>query len=471
MSASRAPILLLVALLAGCVVGPPPDRGPAVQEAVDERLDPSLRLDAEPRDVLAELLADGTLDADEAVRLAVANNRALHAILDDLDIARARLWRATIPPNPTLEAEVQVVEKGGGDLLELVAAQSIIDLLLIPLRSDVQGERYAQVEAEVTAAVVDLATEVRAAYRGLQAQTELVGLFRAASEAMYLSYDAAQRLLDAGNIIELEVRQEQALYEDAKLALVEAETMARRHRENLNALMGLWGDDGTAWDIAPRLPEPEALGVTPAELETRVLEASLDLQARRHELVALGKDVDLERLEALLPTGTLGVTAEREAGETWSLGPLGAWSIPLFDVGQAATAEARARLRQAYERFTDLAIRLRRQARATYVECASAGDRSRYLLGVILPLRAEITQRTQQQYNAMQLGVFQLLQVRRREFDTARRYVETLRDHWIARAHLEALLIGRMARPRFGILDANASMSPAIAGTGQTGGH
>ena len=195
------------------------------------------------------------------------------------------------------------------------------------------------------------------------------------------------------------------------------------------------------------------------QLESRVLEASLDLRARHHAIVALGHAVGLKRLSVMFPEASAGAKAEREADETWAVGPVASLSLPIFDFGQAASAEARARLQQAYDGYTDLAVRIRRASRAAYVETRTLGNNSRYLLDVILPLRSNITERTQRQFNAMQLGVFRVMEARRRELEAGRRYVETLRDHWIARAKVEALLLGRLPRQRFGISNPGDAMA------------
>ena len=135
------------------------------------------------------------------------------------------------------------------------------------------------------------------------------------------------------------------------------------------------------------------------------------------------------------------------------------------------SAGARARLEQAYAEYTDLAIRLRRSTRATYLETHAALESSRYFLDVVLPLRASVTEQTQRQFNAMQLGVFQLLEARRRELDAGRRYVEALLAHWTARAQLEALLLGRMPVQRFGISNLQGGGLPGMEGGGSPGGH
>jgi outer membrane protein TolC len=223
--------------------------------------------------------------------------------------------------------------------------------------------------------------------------------------------------------------------------------------------------------VEPRLPVPDELSVTAEELEGRVLEASLDLRAMHHGIMALGHEVGLKRLEVMFPEGNLGAKAEREPDGTWSVGPVTSFSLPVFNFGQGASAEARARLEQAYERYTDLAVRIRRSARSAFVESEALGNNSRYLLEVVVPLRSRITEQTQRQFNAMQLGVFQLLEARRREFEAGRRYVETLRDHWVARTRVEALLLGRLPEARFGISGPDSGSTAAMAGNGNSGGH
>ncbi len=55
-----------------------------------------------------------------------------------------------------------------------------------------------------------------------------------------------------------------------------------------------------------------------------------------------------------------------------------------------------------------------------------------------------IVNEAQLQYNAMQIGVFQLLRDRERQVDTAVAYVEVLREYWTARADLQHVPSGRL---------------------------
>ena len=107
-------------------------------------------------------------------------------------------------------------------------------------------------------------------------------------------------------------------------------------------------------------------------------------------------------------------------------------------------ARAQAKLRQAQQRYVALAVEIRSQVRAARNRMFSARSRVEYYRRVIIPLRHQIVEQTQLEYNAMLVGVFQLLQAKQGEIESGRAYVEALRDYWIARAELEKAVGGQL---------------------------
>ena len=73
-----------------------------------------------------------------------------------------------------------------------------------------------------------------------------------------------------------------------------------------------------------------------------------------------------------------------------------------------------------------------------------ARDRALYYRDILLPLHERIVNEAQLQYNAMQMGIVQLLRDRERQIETAVGYVEALRDYWLARTDLMHLSSGRL---------------------------
>jgi outer membrane protein, heavy metal efflux system len=144
----------------------------------------------------------------------------------------------------------------------------------------------------------------------------------------------------------------------------------------------------------------------------------------------------------LIPALDLGVEAEREEG--WKVGPVLSVPIPLFDQGQARIGRALGELRRAQQEYYALGVRIRAVARAAQDRLQGAQDRALYYRDILLPLQERIVNEAQLQYNAMQIGILQLLRDREQQIETGVAYVEALRDYWLARADLEQLLSGRL---------------------------
>jgi cobalt-zinc-cadmium efflux system outer membrane protein len=75
----------------------------------------------------------------------------------------------------------------------------------------------------------------------------------------------------------------------------------------------------------------------------------------------------------------------------------------------------------------------------------SARTRAQHVQGVLLPLYTRIVNNTQLQYNAMQVGIFQLLLAKHQQINAGLQYIDTLRDFWLARTELEQALSGSLA--------------------------
>jgi len=63
---------------------------------------------------------------------------------------------------------------------------------------------------------------------------------------------------------------------------------------------------------------------------------------------------------------------------------------------------------------------------------------------VVLPLRTQVVELSQEQYNAMLIGAPQILLAKQDAVNAQRESVEALRDYWIARADLERAMGGRI---------------------------
>lgn len=401
-------------------------------------------LDKEAEKKLGSLL-NRKLTDDDAVQIALLNNRELQAVYSELGVAQADLVQAGLLSNPIFDAAVMFPTSGRGRPdIELSAAMNFLNIFYIPLRQRVAAARFDETKTRVTGAVLDFTGRVRGAFYAHEADEQMLELRHTIVQALDASFEIARRLSQAGNMTDLDLARERAQFEAAKLALRSAEISVRQSREELNLLMGIWGAQ-TQWQTAGRLPELPEQPLETKDIERLALERSLDLVQAQQRIIGAGEEFGLTRWTTLLPDFNTGPKGERNDG-AWEVGPQLEFAVPLFDQGQARAGRAAAELRRFQQEYYALGVRIRAQARAVRDRLEGAGDRALYYRDILLPLHERIVNETQLQYNAMQLGPFQLLRAREQQIQTAVTYIEALRDYWFARADLGQLLSGRLPR-------------------------
>jgi len=445
-------IAALAAWLAGCATVPPEAGFPDVQQQVQARIGQRVRWnrgtpqDAQARALIEKLLSK-QLTADNAVQIALLNNRGLQAVYENLGITQAAVVQAGLLNNPFLNGNVKPGLTGPGPEFELTITQNFMEILYLPLRKAVAESRFEAEKLHVTGAVIDHAAQTRDAFYRVQRDKQMIEMLRQIIAATNASYDAIKRLREAGNVRDLDVDNQRVLVEQARVELAATQAALATDRERLTVLMGLWGDD-TRWTIAPRLPDPPQPAFDLTDLEKKAISNSIDLAAARHEIESFGHQLGLTHATALVPSFDFGAAGKREADGDYLLGPAFSLPLPLLDQGQARIAHAVAELRQKQKSYVALAVRIRSSVRAARVRLLTARRIAEHYRDEMLPLRERIVRETLLQYNAMQVGVFQLLIAKQQQISTGQRYIEALQDYWLARTDLETILQGRLSDVR-----------------------
>ncbi len=466
---SKAVAACLTLLLAGCASLDTDTGFGEVSDAIAEKLDKRVHWrqgtpeDDEVAGAVAAMLRN-TLSADEAVQIALLNNRQLQAAYEELGVAQANLVQAGLLRNPIFDAAATFPLDGGVVDLELALVQDFLDIFAIPLRKRVARSQFESAKLRATAAVMDLAARTRAAFYRLQAATQMLEMRQQVAQATTASLDAMTRLKAAGNVRELDVDSERLLHERAKLDLATAELAVIEAREDLNRLMGLWGTD-TVWQIETRLPDLPAEPIAVDEVESQAVTNSIDLAILRQDIETLAARLGLKEATALLPELEAGAVAERDDRE-WEVGPAISFPIPIFDQGQARRAAARFELAGKQQAYYSRAVETRSAARSARQKLLVARHIAERYRDVLLPLEARVAAATQLQYNAMQVGVFQLLAAKERQITAGEGFIRALRDYWLARTEFGHVLNGRLPIDEFAI-SAAAGQPPG----GGDGGH
>jgi len=394
--------------------------------------------DAEAQAAVASLLRH-PLTADAAVQVALLNNRNLQATYEELGIAQADLVEAGLLRNPIFTFE----RRFPGQALEMDLLKEFIDILLLPLRKRIAAAQFEAAKLRVGHEILKTAAEVRAAFYEHQGDEQLVDLRKTVAEATERSAETALRMQQAGNLKNLDLATEQASHAQAKIELAKAQSEAVQSREKLNKLMGAFGAQ-TNWTVASRLPELSGGEVSTSQLESRAIQQRLDLAAARQEFIAQARSLGIARADAILQGAEFGGHYEREISGEYAVGPSVNVPIPIFNQGQAAVARSSAKLRQSEQRYLALAADIRSDVRAARDKMLLSRRQVEYFKSTALPTRTRVTEESQLEYNAMQIGPFQLLQAKQEEVKTGADSVEALRDYWVARAELEKAVGGSL---------------------------
>jgi cobalt-zinc-cadmium efflux system outer membrane protein len=396
-----------------------------------------------------ELLGE-ELTVDRAVRIALLNNRALQATLQDLGIARAEAIQVSLIQNPVFSGHARVPEDSGKTNLELALTQSVLDALYAPLRARVAKAQFEQVKLQVAHEVLRLLTEVKRAYYTAQAAEQTRAMQQTALQAAEAAAELAKRQYEAGNVRDFDLANEQAAYQQAQVDLTHSEIALTQAREALNQLLGLSGADAAGWVVATHLPDLPPSDPSLGQFEDTAISQRLDVAAARKEAEAIRRTLTLARV-GIIPWADVGANTETEPDGDRVTGPMWDLAVPLFDWGQANRARAKAQLRRSEHRLAALEVAVRAEVRTLHTRLVAERQMAQRYREQLIPLREQITASSQRHFNYMLIGAFQLLQFKQQEITARREYIEAVRDYWIARADLEQAVGGQLSPAAFSI--------------------
>lgn len=390
------------------------------------------------------------ITAGRAVQIALLNNRGLQATFEEIGISFAQLREARSFANPEAEVAVKFPDRPPtSPLYEWGVAQNFLNLVMIPLRTRVARSQLAATQLRVADEVVGLVQEVKIAYFEVLGDQQLMARLTLALAAQRSSLELTQKLHEAGNVTDLKLLQEQAQYSRLRVEFAKTQEEERRHREELNRAMGVWGADAE-WRLASsEFPPVPAGDLATGDLESLAVGNRLDLAAARAELEAAIKAIGLEKRFRFIGALDFGIVGEREPDRTNLAGPSLRIELPFFNQGQARIAKGEAEVRRAAAKFEQLAVDLRSTVRELRDRLISKRDTAQFYRNELVPTRHRITQQTLLQYNAMLVGAFEAFEARKEDLDAERGMIDATRDYWITRARLERAVGGDLgAQPR-----------------------
>lgn len=386
------------------------------------------------------------LDADGAVRIALAYSPALQTLLYEGAANSASATQSARLPNPVFAFE-NLVRTGASGTREFELTRSlsfsVLDVLLLPARLRL-ADRQQQVQRLMLAAnVVQAAADGRRAWVGAVAAQQAVHYAQQVKATADAGAELARRMQAVGNYSKLQRAQEQVFAADAVAQLARAAQAARSSREVLIRALGLDERQATALTLPERLPDIPAQPDDEARLAQAAMDQRLDVQMARANLDFVAREQGLSRITGLVNGLSAGPANKTETGASTKNGYDISVPLPIFDFGDAGRAGAQAAYMATFYRAAQLSVDARSQVRESYAAYRTAYDIARHYRDEIVPLRKVIADENMLRYNGMLIGVFELLAGSREQIASVAAAIEAQRDFWLADADLQTALIGQ----------------------------
>lgn len=439
--------LAAVALVTTGCASVSPDRGfGAVAAQAQERLGKDARLlrtddDARALAGMIDAKLRAPLQADDAVQIALLNNRALQATYWNVGIAEADLVQAGRLQNPSFT--FQRTHQGDAVDIERSLTLNLVRLLTAPLAQRIEGRRLEQTRLMVANQMLLHAADTRRAYFEAVAAKQGVAYSTQVSGAAQASAELMARMAQAGNSSQLDLAREQAFQAEAVAAVARAGKRASAAREKLTRLMGLWGAN-TEYALPDRLPDLPAAPAVLDDIERIAMRDRLDIAAAKVEAAQTASSLGLTKTTRFINVLDLGYVRNSGAGQPSAPGYAITLELPLFDWGSARVAKSEAIYMQAVNKVAQSAVDARSEARESYLDYRTSYDLARHYRDQVIPLRKKISDETLLRYNGMLLSVFELLADSREQAGAVNGYIDALKEFWIAQTNLEAALGGHL---------------------------
>lgn len=472
------PLVALAALLGGCASFSPDGGMGDVASAVGRETGKDVvklnsAEDTRRARERVEALVTQPLSADSAVQISLLSNRDLQAAYNDLGISEAAYVQASLPKNPGLSFMLY----GGTGItnFETRLIENILDLATLPARTKIAAEHYAHAKHVAISTTLGLAADVRRAWvRAVAAERQVRFLEQSRATA-----DEAARLVaklgEAGQGDQLDQAEIAAFYAEISVRLGQARISARRERERLTRLLGLWGPEVAFRlpdDLLPLPGEPNTI----ANVEVEAIDRRIDLIVARHDVAAYARTLKLTQatryvsmlqLAGLVNNESANPLTNANTAITRAGGALDI-EIPIFDTGEARERSARETYMRAVNRLAARAVNARSEARIAYDTYRGTYDIARFYETRVLPLRQVVSQQFGLRYATaanvpenMRIDLFKVLVDTRTRIAATASALDARRDFFLAEVDLQAALT-------FGT-GASAGLAPSAASAPEMG--
>ncbi len=355
------------------------------------------------------------LSVDQAVTIALRNNRPIRAALEGIASARADLVQSGLLPNPVLSATFGSGINGasGATSVSISLVQQLTDLWIRPARKDAAASALREQILGVSDDALRLVADVRQAHAGLIYAQRAIALTQSHRELVDRSIEITEQRIAAGVASQLDVNRlhQLRLALEAELTLQELD-LAKQKRELLEVLGR--AESAANWQAQDDNQSIQAWSYELLESDLMKLAAlqRLDVAAARKAYESKRHELTVANLGSL-PDVEAGAAFERDEDRREELGPEFDIEIPIFDNNKANVAKAMSQLRQAEIEADQVLQRAVTQTRTAWLDARANLELVIFYRERVIALAQENLRLAGQAFNAGQVDMTVVLETQR----------------------------------------------------------
>lgn len=385
------------------------------------------------------------LKVEQALAMALRNNREIRAEVEQIAASRADLVQAGLLPNPVVGLTLRFPYDPliAGTFIGAQVVQSFTALWLRDGKIKAADARLNQTVLDISDKALRLVAEVKATHARIAFGQRALTLRDENLATIRRSIDSLDARIRGGEGTSLDVnraKQQQAKAQAERAIVIR--DLAKDRRRMLE-LIG-FASDGAEWtadaDTAalsvPALDESAAITLAGSQ--------RLDVAAARSIVEAQRAVLSVEEKSRLKDFG-LGADFERSEAGDKSIGPVVEIAVPIFDTNAAQIAKAGSLARAALANYEAVSQRAVREARVAWVELDSASRLAEQYRATVLAISERNLTLAEAALKSGQADVTVLLDSQRELIDARRTLNELGRDATLARIELEYAVGGRLS--------------------------
>lgn len=443
-----------------------------VSEVYDPAVDPLIEKRVE------DLLQDG-LHLDEAVQIALLNNRAFQSLFLDIGVSRAEVVQSGMLTNPSFSLLPRIPDIGGRINLTVGFAQELADLWQIPIRKKTALDQLEKTVLKVADAAITLAAQAKTQYFQLVTLRESERIGRENAELVDKSLVLARHRFDAGETTLLDVNLVRSDAVAARMRVSAIEGDIEQARASFAKLLGI-DTSKTTWEPVDPLAEPKGEIEDNTELIDLAMAHRLDAQMGVMDVRLAEKEL-VKQGRSRIPSLTLGAETERtdrKAGPSrfergmvaWNpakdpqptfptiredklsdkqivdflTGPSFQVTLPVWDQNRAQVAKARILVLQKRKDQSALEGTVREDVEKAAVRVRKAAELLHVSTDEAVPLAERNYETAQRVYQAGEDSILVVMEAHKTLIGARDARNQALGDYAVATAELERAVGGRL---------------------------